>query len=89
MKTQSIDTHPDVERVQVEILRKLTMEQRLQMAMGLSDAVMAQAHRAIRQANPRLSEEEAGLLFVEVHYGRDLADRAREYIRKRREAKAG
>ena len=89
MKTQSEDTHPEAERVQIELLRKATPAQRAQLALSLSETTIKLARRAIRRANPGASEEEVGLIFVEVHYGKELADRVRAYLERRRQGGDG
>jgi hypothetical protein len=80
MLTQARDTHPEAERVQLELLRQATPERRLELGLTLCEEGLAIAHHAISQANPLLSEEECRLIFVEVTYGKDLADRVRAYL---------
>jgi hypothetical protein len=80
MFTQSRDTHPEAERVQIELLRKATAERRLELGLSLSEEAMEIARQAIAQANPLASEEDQKLLFVEITYGKDLADRVRAYL---------
>ena len=69
MKTQSEDTSPEIERVQIELLRKAGKARRLQLGLKLSGEAFVMAQRAIKRAHPELSELEAKLLFVEVTYG--------------------
>lgn len=85
MKTQSRDTHPDIERVQIELLRKAGVAERLRLAGEWGKAMMELSLRAIRGANAGATEEEIELLFVELHYGRPLADRLREYLKARKQ----
>ncbi|MFL5732227.1 MAG: hypothetical protein ACJ78Q_03420 [Chloroflexia bacterium] len=85
MRTQSRDTHPDAERVQIELLRRMTVAQRAELMRSLTRTTIQLARRAIRQAHPEASEEEVDLIFIEVHYGRDLADRVRAYLSRRAE----
>src|SRR5579884_2611729 len=80
MFTQSRDTHPEIERVQIELLRQATPERRLALGLSLSEEAMQIARQAIARAHPLASEQEQGLLFVEVTYGKDLADRVRHYL---------
>src|SRR6266567_8476450 len=56
MRTQSEDTNPEVERVQVELLRKAGMARRLQLGLELSGEALEMAQRGIRRANPDASE---------------------------------
>ena len=80
MKTQSTDTHPDAERVQIELLRRATVAQRVELARSLSGTTMQLARRAIRRANPGASERDVDLTFVALHYGQALADKLRAYL---------
>jgi len=68
------DTHPDAERVQIELLRQAGPERRVAMACALTDQVMAMSKAAISRAHPGLSKIEQDLLFIDVHYGRAVAD---------------
>jgi hypothetical protein len=80
MFTQSRDTHPEIERVQIQLLRQATPQRRLASGLSLSEEAMQIARQAITRAHPLASEQEQGLLFVEVTYGKDLADRVRHYL---------
>ncbi len=80
MFTQSRDTRPEAELVQIELLRKATTERRLELGLSLSQEALAIARQAIARANPLASEEDQKLLFVEVTYGKELADRVRVYL---------
>ena len=83
MSTQSRDTRPEAEHVLIELLRKTTPERRLELGLLLSQDAMALAQQALIRANPNFSPEELKLLFVELTYGRDLAERVRAYIARR------
>jgi len=79
---QPSDTHPEAERVQVELLRQASVQTRLSLALSLSETAMSLSRRAIRRARPGISEQDVGLAFVELHYGRELAERVREYVNR-------
>jgi len=83
VKTQSRDTHPDIERVQIEMLRKAGTAERVRLARSLSQSVMQMSWSAIKKANPHASEEEVSILFVTQNYGDDLANGLREYLARR------
>lgn len=78
MPASHSDTHPDAEAVQLELLRKASVAQRASMMRSLTRTAVASSRRAIVRARPDLSEQELGLVFVELNYGRDLADRVRQ-----------
>ena len=77
------DTHPQAQKVLIELLRKATVAQRAERALSMSAMVKGLSMRAVARANPNDSEQEIKLKWAELHYGKDLADRVREYIKKR------
>lgn len=77
------DTHPEAARVQLELLRKAGTRGRLALTLRLSNAMITASRRAIRKRHPELSEEEVRLLWAELHYGKELADRVRAHLAKR------
>ncbi len=78
------DTHPEAERVQIELFRRAGPEKRLALALSRSADAVEMARNAIRRRHPGLSEEEVKLKFVEVHYGKELADRMRAALKRGR-----
>lgn len=75
-----MDTHPVAERIQVELLRRAGVARRAVLARSLSQSVILLARRAIQRARPGADEQEVLLVFVAVHYGRQLADRLRDRL---------
>jgi hypothetical protein len=83
MKTQSIDTHPQAEAVQIALLRQASMAKRAWLLRSLSQTVIRLSRRAIRKVNPQLTEPELNVLFVRHCYGDELADRLQQYLMRR------
>ena len=81
---KSPDTDSRAEKVQIELIRQSSVAKRISMVRSLSRTAMFLSRRAIRRANPSLSKREVDLLFVELHYGKDLAERLRSYIEHKR-----
>jgi hypothetical protein len=77
------DTHPDAEKVQIELLRKATFAQRWAKMASLTAYAINLSRRAIAEANPGLDQRELDLKFVELSYGRELADRLRTHLEGR------
>lgn len=76
------DTDSEAERVHIEMLRAAAPGRRVQMALDLSALVIALARRGLRTTlPPGATEQDAALRFVEVHYGRELADGVRGRLR--------
>jgi hypothetical protein len=84
MIEQSPDTAPEAERVQIELIRQSSVARRISMVRSLSQTTMYLSRRAIQRANPLLSEREVDLAFVELHYGKDLSERLRSYMERKR-----
>jgi hypothetical protein len=69
----SADTDLDAEHVQLELLRRASVGERLRLAFSLSDAVMRMARDALRRLHPGDSDAEHAVRFVAIHYGEELA----------------
>ncbi|MBN1974147.1 MAG: hypothetical protein JW787_10945 [Sedimentisphaerales bacterium] len=83
MKSQSPDTSLEAEKIQIELLRKATISRRMSIVRSLSQTVMYLSRRAIKRANPSFTEREVDIAFVANHYGQDLAERLRIYLKQR------
>ena len=80
MTSQSPDTSPQAEKVQIELIRRASVSKRISRVRSLSQTTMYLSQRAVRRTNPSLSEREVGLAFVANHYGEELAQRLRLYM---------
>jgi hypothetical protein len=80
MRTQSPDTHPEAEAVQIALLRQASVAHRITRMRSLTASLMQLSKRAIRRANPGLSEDQLKILFVKYHYGEELAQRFQQYL---------
>ncbi len=80
MRTQSADTHPDIERIQFDMLRRAGATERVRLTRSLSATVMQMCWRSLEEANPGASEQEIGIKFVEFNYGKPLADAVRAHL---------
>ncbi len=81
MISQSPDTDLQAEKVQIELIRKSSVSERVWKVRSLSQTTMYLSRRAIQRAKPFLSEREVDLAFVANHYGQNLAERLRSYMR--------
>ena len=80
MITQSPDTTPEVEKVQIDLIRKSSVSRKISIVRSLSQTVIFLSRRAIKRANPSLNERELDIAFVANHYGEELAERLRLYL---------
>lgn len=82
------DTSPEAEKVQIEILRRMSIAQRLGRVREWTRTLVHLSREGLARANPGLDARELDLLWVEHQYGRDLAGSLREYLEKRPPCKA-
>ena len=79
MKTQSKDTGVDAERVQISLIRGKSISEKLSQVLLLSQTAIHLSKRAIRRANKDLDASQIDLLFIEYHYGKDLAEKVEKF----------
>jgi hypothetical protein len=85
MRTQSSDTSPEAERVQIELLRKAGAAGRIELFSSLNKSVIQWSRAGIRKAHPEASENELAVLFVALCYGQKLADGLRADLARRQQ----
>ncbi len=83
MRTQSPDTSPAMERVQIDMLRKMSIAERFAMMESWSQFIREVAKQGIRQDYPSACEEEVALILVARLYGQPLAERVRSELARR------
>ena len=83
MATQSLDTDSKIEAVQIDLIRKASIAERIARMRSLSMTVIQLSRRAIMRANPELSEQECNLFFVSLHYGKEVAKGLEKYLSRR------
>ena len=74
------DTHPEAERVQIELLRKAGPRRRAAIASRLTNQGKWRTRQSIAKAHPDLSDDHRALLLIELMYGEDLAARVRDHF---------
>ena len=72
------DTHPDIQRLQIELARRMSPAEKIEQVRKMTDFVVRLSRRAIARANPELTGEEVDLRWVELCYGQKLAAELRE-----------
>jgi hypothetical protein len=85
MRTQSEDTSPEIERVQIELIRKASPAKRFAIMQAWSQLLIEANKQHIRKDHPDANEEEISLIFVARHYGQVLADGLRVDIARRQQ----
>ena len=77
------DTHPDIARRQIELIRRLTPEQRSGIAAKMTADAVLLSRAGIARAHPEMNERDVKLYWAEIHYGKVLADKVRAYLMAR------
>lgn len=83
MRTQSIDTSPAAERVQIALLRQRGPARRFQLAVSLSRSVRIAALLARQHRHPGLTEQEAMFLSAAYSWGNVFTAELRQLAQQR------
>jgi hypothetical protein len=84
MRTQSPDTSPEAERVQIELIRQASTIKLFGLVRSLTQTLLGASRRNLRKLHPELSKDELDLLFIELNYGKELSERVRAYLEARK-----
>lgn len=71
------------DQVQVDLLRAAGQGRRAALCRSLSASVISLARQAIRTRHPEYSERDVALAFIELHYGKELAEHVRRHVQAR------
>lgn len=63
------ETHSDAEAIQQEIFRRMTPEERLGLALEMSESLRRVALDGLRSRRPELSEQELSAELMRLMYG--------------------
>lgn len=83
MRTQSADTHPDVERVLIEMIRKAPIEKRFSLVQSMTRSGIWTNVGAWRNIHQQASEREAAVNFASFAYGPVLAQYVQTALEER------
>ena len=75
MKTLSQDTHPDVEREQIELLRQMPPWRKLELANQMTQACRTLALAGLRHRHPNAGPDELHRRLADLVLGSELASR--------------
>lgn len=82
MRTQSIDTHPEAERVMIELIRQAPMSKRFRLVQSLTQSALWSSIHLWLERHPEASEQEAAVHIVSCTYGAILAQRVQQALEK-------
>ena len=82
VKTQSADTSPDAERVQIALLRRASPAKRLRLALGLSSWTLRLSLNGLQRIHPEASPRDLLWMSAVLRYGAGIAEQARSHARE-------
>jgi hypothetical protein len=88
MRTQSIDTNPEVERILITLLRQKGVSRRFQLVASMSRTILLNASLACQTLHPEMTEQEALFSSAEHLLGKALAIELRQISEQRQIAPA-
>jgi hypothetical protein len=77
------DTSDEAAAVQLEGMRRMSGTERTNKMCKLSSSLRRMAMDAIRRRHPEYDQHEIRLKFIELTYGKELADAVRDHLRER------
>jgi len=77
------DTSSEIEEAQLQKFRAMTPRERSTLAARMSSEVIRASKRAIARLHPDFTPRQIEHCFIELHYGKELADGMREWERTR------
>jgi len=77
MRTQSVDTRPEVERVLIEMIRKAPITKRFVFVQAWSASLIEAGVQSIQYTHSDVDETEARLRYAERHLGKKCMDEVR------------
>ena len=84
MRTQSIDTHPEAERVMVELIRRAPISKRFRLVQSLTQSALWPNFYAWRERHREASMQEAAVQVVSICYGPSLARCVHKALERRK-----
>lgn len=81
---QSRDTSEIAEKMQIDLFRKAKLSKRISCLRSLSQTTIELSRRAISRNNLTSTEQEINIMFVDLHYGKQLANLLRIYLNQKK-----
>lgn len=75
MKTQSADTSPEAERVQIALLRQASIARRIGLLRSLTSTALRLSRRATRRRHPTLDAANVAIAWAALQYGHEVIER--------------
>ncbi len=81
MSGLSSDTHPKMEQMQIEFIRRMSAWKKLAIVDGLNETVKTLAMTGIKQRNPNATPEQVRRMLASLMLGDELARRVYDHAR--------
>ena len=85
MTTQSIDTDIKSEQMLISLLREKSVAEKFAMIRSLSESTIQLSKRAIARANKGIDNDQVNVIFIDLHYGKELAHQFKRRVDKKHE----
>ncbi|MBC7876964.1 MAG: hypothetical protein H7Y59_07310 [Anaerolineales bacterium] len=79
MTTLSMDTHPQIEKIQIELLRGVSPARKLRMVSEMNHTVRVFMQAGLKQRNPNASPEILRQMLAGLLLGEELARKVLAY----------
>lgn len=73
------NTHSKAEQALISLLKEKCTSEKMSLVRSLSQTVVQLSRRAIARANPDIDKDQIDLIFINLHYGEDLAKKVQRY----------
>jgi hypothetical protein len=83
MRTQSVDTHPEAERIMIELIRNSPMSKRFRLVQSLTQSAFWATIHTWQERHREASEQEAAVHVLSCSYGPGLAQRVQAALERR------
>lgn len=83
MRTQSVDTHPDAERIMIELIRSSPVSKRFRVVQSLTQSAFWAIVHAWQERHGEASEQEAAVHVLSYSYIPTLAQRVQAALERR------
>jgi hypothetical protein len=75
------DTHPKMEALQIQVIRRMPTWKKISIVNDLNETVKAMAISGIKQRHPHASAEQVRQMLAELMLGADLARKVYEHAK--------
>ncbi len=75
------DTHPKIEQMQIELIRRMPSWKKFSIVDGLNETVKLMAITGIKQRNPNATPEQVQRMLAELMLGTELARKVYDHAR--------